>query len=83
MGNKIESVNILIRKGDLIDALKISVDSDFESLGPILKSMFKAGNNYTVESIESEFNLDKNRAKDFIKFLEENKVLVPTYRVVK
>jgi hypothetical protein len=83
MGIKIESVNTHIKKGELIESLKIAVDSDFESLGPILKSMFNPKKDYSIESIESEFKLDKNRAKSFVKFLEENKVLTPTYRIVK
>ncbi len=83
MGNKIESVNTCIRKGELIESLKITVDLDFESLGPILKSMFNPEKDYTIDSIENEFNLDKTRAKNFIKFLEENKVLIPTYRIAK
>lgn len=83
MGEKIDSCSDLIKQDQLIESLQISVDSDFESLGPILKSMFKPDKDYSVQTIAEEFNLDETRSKSFIKFLEENQVLTPLYRVTK
>lgn len=81
MEKEIEKSKDLYKAGELIKVFGVSVDSAFASLAPTLKSLFKPDMNYTLESIAKEFGIDESRTRDFVKFLDENKVLVATYRV--
>ncbi|HQJ87975.1 MAG TPA: hypothetical protein PLY91_05475 [Methanoregulaceae archaeon] len=82
MEEKINQAKQLITEGELIKVFDISVDSAFESLAPTLKTLFKQDKVYSLDSLTAEFGLDTRKAREFANFLEENGVLVASFRLV-
>ena len=82
MEEKIDKANTAYKRGDFSSVFEINIDAEFEQLGPKFKSLFKQNKEYSLESLQKEFNIDERKAIEFVKFLMENKILVATYKVL-
>lgn len=82
MEAKIDEANKNYKKGNFSSVFSINIDTEFGQLGPKFKSLFKPNREYTLVSLQKEFNIDERKASEFVKFLIENKILVATYKVV-
>lgn len=82
MEAKIDVANTNYKKGNFSSVFSITIDKEFGQLGPKFKSLFEPNKEYTLESLQKEFNIDEKKASEFVKFLIENKVLIATYKVV-
>lgn len=81
MEENIERCRQSYKKGKLSEVFGVNIDQEYNNLGPSLKSLFDLNVEYSIQDISRKFEIDSKKTIEFVRFLEDNNILISKYIV--